>query len=38
MTLVVVMGVIGSGKSTVGTVLAERMGVQTSRFTEKELP
>jgi gluconokinase len=27
MTLVVVMGVTGSGKSTVGTVLAERMGV-----------
>jgi gluconokinase len=27
MALVVVMGVTGSGKSTVGTVLAERMGV-----------
>lgn len=27
MTLVVVMGVTGSGKSTVGTALAERMGV-----------
>jgi gluconokinase len=27
MTLVVVMGVTGSGKTTVGTVLAERMGV-----------
>lgn len=27
MKLVVVMGVTGSGKSTVGTVLAERMGV-----------